>query len=259
MPRFGRTNDGLLGPRDFCLREAPSRRRTNRPLKPGRVGRRSVESMQAYALWVVPPPVCVELSPRGTSIRVQARAQADAAMERYSRGDDSAFALVYDALAPRLYPFLLRQTRDRGGAEDLLQQTMLHIHRARDRFIPGAEVTPWAFAIARRLLVDGLRRGRRELLTDDGEPSAHASGEPGAEDLVHARELAERVEGALAKLPQSQRVAFELIKQEGLTVAEAAQVLGTTVAAVKLRAHRAYEALRVALGDVLARLEEKKS
>jgi RNA polymerase sigma-70 factor (ECF subfamily) len=179
-------------------------------------------------------------------------------MERYSRGDDSAFALVYDALAPRLYPFLLRQTRDRGCAEDLLQQTMLHIHRARDRFIPGAEVTPWAFAIARRLVVDGVRRGRRELLSADGEPSGRASEAPGAEEWVHARELADRVQGALSKLPRSQRVAFELIKQEGLTVAEAAQVLGTTVAAVKLRAHRAYEALRTTLGDVLARVGGKE-
>src|SRR6202044_212579 len=92
-----------------------------------------------------------------------------AAMERYSKGDDAAFAVVYDAIAPRLYRFLLRQTRDPGRAEDLLQQTMLHIHRARDRFIPGAEVTPWAFAIARRLVVDGVRRGRREVLADDGQ------------------------------------------------------------------------------------------
>ena len=53
----------------------------------------------------------------------------------------------------------------------------------------------------------------------------------------------------LEKLPENQRVAFELIKQEGLSVAEAAQTLGTTVAAVKLRAHRAYEALRAALAD----------
>jgi RNA polymerase sigma-70 factor (ECF subfamily) len=53
------------------------------------------------------------------------------------------------------------------------------------------------------------------------------------------RELAAQIERVLARLPQSQRVAFELIKNEGLSVAEAAQVLGTTVAAVKLRAHRA--------------------
>ncbi len=161
-------------------------------------------------------------------------------------------------LAPRLYGYLLRQTHEPSRAEDLLQQTMLHIHKARDRFIPGAEVTPWAFAIARRLVVDGARRGRREVLADDGEPDAGASSAPAADDLVQAQEIAARVERALAKLPQSQRAAFELIKQEGLSVSEAAQVLGTTVTAVKLRAHRAYEALRLALGDVAAVLEGSK-
>ncbi|MGH7293519.1 MAG: RNA polymerase sigma factor [Polyangiaceae bacterium] len=183
------------------------------------------------------------------------RPDADVAMERYSEGDDASFALVYDALAPRLYGYLLRQTRDRARAEDLLQQTMLHIHRARARFIPGAEVTPWAFAIARRLFVDGIRRGRRELLGDGTELDAGRDAGPGADEILQARELATRVEGILAKLPQSQRAAFELIRQEGLSMAEAAQVLGTTVAAVKLRAHRAYEALRAALGDVYGEVE----
>ena len=46
-------------------------------------------------------------------------------------------------------------------------------------------------------------------------------------------------------------MAFELVKQEGLSMAEAAAVLGTTVSAVKLRAHRAYEALRRVLGDAI--------
>jgi RNA polymerase sigma-70 factor, ECF subfamily len=196
---------------------------------------------------------------RGTRIHVQLRSDADVAMERYAAGDGEAFALVYDALAPRLYGYLVRQTHDRARAEDLVQQTMLHMHRARERFIPGAEVTPWAFAIARRLLVDGIRRGRREVLSDDGAPDPGVSDAPGADEVVQARELATRVEKALARLPQSQRVAFELIKQDGLSVAEAAQVLGTTVAAVKLRAHRAYEALRAALGDAVAGLERGNS
>jgi RNA polymerase sigma-70 factor (ECF subfamily) len=132
---------------------------------------------------------------------------------------------------------------------------MLHIHRARDRFIPGAEVTAWAFAIARRLLVDSVRRGRREVLGEDGAPDERPSEEAAADEVVQAHELASRVQMVLARLPQSQRAAFELLKHEGLSVAEAAQVLGTTVAAVKLRAHRAYEALRSALGDVVAGLE----
>jgi RNA polymerase sigma-70 factor (ECF subfamily) len=192
---------------------------------------------------------------RDTSHAVTARSEADVAMERYAAGDDTAFAAVYDAIAPRLYGYLVRQTREAARAEDLLQQTMLHIHRARDRFIPGAEVTPWAFAIARRLLVDSVRRSRREVVTNSSDPDAGPSPEPIAEQVVQARELAARIERALAELPSSQRIAFELIKKEGLSVSEAAQVLGTTVAAVKLRAHRAYEALRGVLGESAAGLE----
>jgi RNA polymerase sigma-70 factor (ECF subfamily) len=199
--------------------------------------------------------VGARVSYHGTSLSVTPRSDADAAMERYAAGDDAAFAAVYDAIAPRLYGYLVRQTRDHARAEDLLQQTMLQIHRARGRFIPGAEVTPWAFAIARRLLLDGVRRGRREVATSAADPDEGASPDPQAEQVVQAIELAAHVERVLAGIPASQRAAFELIKTEGLTVAEAAQVLGTTVAAVKLRAHRAYEALRTALGEVGPGLE----
>ena len=122
-------------------------------------------------------------------------------MERYAAGDEAAFALVYDSLAPRLYGYLLRQTHDRARAEDLLQQTMLHIHKARDRFIPGAEVMPWAFAIARRLVVDGVRRGRREVLAEDGEVDPGASADPAADEVVQARRAREAVDLVLAKLP----------------------------------------------------------
>lgn len=205
-----------------------------------------------YLAWGEPAPV------HGRSLGVP-RSEADIAMERYAAGDDAAFASVYDGVAPRLYGFLLRQTRDRARAEDVLQQTLLQIHRARDRFLPGAEVMPWAFAIARRLLVDSLRRGKREVLSDDGELDPGRDRGPGADEVAQARELAVRIERVLAQLPQSQRAAFELIKNEGLSVAEAAQVLGTTVAAVKLRAHRAYEALRAALGDVMGGLEGGES
>lgn len=214
-----------------------------------------LDSMEAQAHGVTFAALRALPPARGTSVLVAKRSDADAAMDRYAAGDDAAFAQVYDALAARLYGYLVRQTREVARAEDLLQQTMLQIHRARSSFIPGAEVTPWAFAIARRLLVDSVRRGRREALGAEGEPDPGASPEPLADEWVAAKDLARRVESVLAKLPQSQRQAFELIKNEGLSVAEAAQVLGTTVAAVKLRAHRAYEALRGALGDAIGGFE----
>jgi RNA polymerase sigma-70 factor (ECF subfamily) len=70
-----------------------------------------------------------------------------------------------------------------------------------------------------------------------------------ADDLLHSKRVAREVERELARLPEAQRVAFELVKKDGLSMKEAAQVLGTTVTAIKLRAHRAYVALRAALGD----------
>lgn len=187
----------------------------------------------------------------GVSDRRDQTEALDRAMDRYAGGDDAAFTEVYDQLSPRLYAFLLRQTRDRAAAEDVVQQTMLRIHRARGRFIAGAEVVPWAFAIARRILIDQHRRGGREVLApsdDDGAELAVAV-DARADDVAVAKEVASRLAAELQNLPENQRVAFQLIKQDGLSVAEAAQVLGTTVAAVKLRAHRAYEALRGALAE----------
>jgi RNA polymerase sigma-70 factor (ECF subfamily) len=177
------------------------------------------------------------------------RALANAAMERYAAGDDTAFSELYDALAPRLHAFLARQSRDPSRADDLLQQTMLQIHCARGRFLRGAEVMPWAFAIARRLLIDSFRRRKHEVASDS-DPAAEATA-PAAptDERLHSLRLAREVERELARLPEAQRIAFELVKKDGLSMKEAAQVLGTTVTAIKLRAHRAYVALRAALGD----------
>ncbi len=178
----------------------------------------------------------------------RSRAEADLAMDRYAAGDDEAFAVVYDALAPRLHAYLLRHTRNSADAADLLQQTMLHIHRGRGVFISGAEVAPWAFAIARRLL-SRTRRRVPILRADEELLDGRASDAPRADDLVHAQELAARVDHALSELPTSQRQAFELTKKHGLSLVQAAQVLGTTVCAVKLRIHRAYGAIRATLAE----------
>ena len=179
------------------------------------------------------------------------RSSADLAMQRYAAGDDCAFAELYDLLGPRLYGFLLRQLGDRARAEDLVQQTFLQVHRARGRFTRGAEVLPWAFAIARRLMIDALRRGEKELVAKDNAGSAlwrTAATADQADELLEAKELAARVHAELARLPENQRLAFVLVRQEGLSLAHAAQVLGTTIMGVKLRLHRASEALRASLG-----------
>jgi RNA polymerase sigma-70 factor (ECF subfamily) len=174
---------------------------------------------------------------------------ANLAMERYAHGDESAFANVYDAVAPRVHAYLIRQTRDRVMADDLLQQTLLQIHRKRGTYVAGLPVLPWAFAIARRLYIDECRRRKSDALwsaRDVGEDDRLAWALP--DDEFAARETARLVEAELARMPCNQRAAFELLKVDGLSHQEAAQALGTTVSAVKLRAFRAYSAIRAVLG-----------
>ena len=174
----------------------------------------------------------------------------DEAMHRYATGDAEAFDVVYDFLAPRLTSYLRRRMRDVGRVPDLVQQTFLNIHRARRTFVAGAPVLPWAFAIARRQLIDAYRSAEREAASPaDGFEPIDPNAALGGEELLAAKEAARRVERALAALTQPQRDAYELVKSDGLSLAQAAARLGTTVMGVKLRTHRAYVALRLALAE----------
>ena len=111
--------------------------------------------------------------------------------ERYASGDIAAFGDLYDGLAPRLYGYLLRQTKDFSRAEDLVQQTMLQIHCARGQFVRGAAVVPWAFAISRRLVIDETRREaarRQQAPAAEAVADAEPSSLP-ADELAHAAQL----------------------------------------------------------------------
>jgi RNA polymerase sigma-70 factor (ECF subfamily) len=175
---------------------------------------------------------------------------ADAAMDRYATGEDDAFPVLYDVLAPRIYQYLLRSTQDKARAEDILQQTFFNMHCARGRFIQGASVAAWAFTIAGRLHKDELRRAARRPDTPRDTATMNASTPELRPDRLLEAQLAESaMHDTLAQLPRSQRLAFELVKCNGLSFAEVADILGTTVPAIKALTHRAYCALRTTLQD----------
>lgn len=162
-------------------------------------------------------------------------------MERYVDGSAPAFDALYRRLAPKLYAYLLRLTQDRARAEDLLQVTFTKVHRARSSYIRGAPLLPWVLAIARRSFFDERRaaKSRTEDLSNDGTLP-----EPAPSDEPVPPELSVALERALASLPEAYREAITLTKITGLSVAEAAEVLGATRTAVKLRVHRGYNLLR---------------
>lgn len=180
----------------------------------------------------------------------------DALMDRYARGDDAAFTELFRRGAPRVRGFLLRMCLDAGQADDLTQETFLRVHVARGRFEPGAAAIPWLLAVARNAFLDAARHARvrrnavaTKVAGQGPEPEAPASGR--GDSALVAREMLGIVQATLDKMSVTLREAFVLIRFEGLSVAEAAQVLGASEAAVKVRAFRAYELLREALGPEL--------
>lgn len=179
---------------------------------------------------------------------------ADHAMSDYARGDDKAFAIVYDAVAPRLEGYLRRHLRDRSLVEDIIQQTFLQMHDKRGSFAVGSQVLPWAFSIARNFMIDTLRKSKRESTADLGNDRSPVeallvSAVENAEQVVLAREASQRMISVFNGLTDHQRAAFELTEGDGMSQAEAAQVLGTTVTGVKMCRHKVYQKLRAVLHD----------
>jgi RNA polymerase sigma-70 factor (ECF subfamily) len=185
-------------------------------------------------------------------------AQEHELMERYCDGDAAAFQELYRLVAPRILSYFLRMARERALAEDLLQMTFLKIHKARSAYVRGAEPMPWIYAIAHRTFLDEARKRQRARVTlspgGDDVPeqaaridglAADAQDEPQKDSERYQAALA-----ALAQLPEKQREAVVLTKLDGKSIAEAAAITGTTPGAMKVRAHRGYEALRKALAAI---------
>jgi len=182
-------------------------------------------------------------------------ADAQELMIRYCDGDASAFRALYALVAPRLLGYLMKMARERAVAEDLLQLTFLKLHRARAAYVRGADPLPWIYSIAHRTFLDEARRKKRAVVrVGEGEelPEQQADLRGETEDRRDEPrvdpELVRAALDALAELPQQQREAVVLTKLDGKSVAEAAEIAGTTTGAMKVRAHRGYEALRRILG-----------
>ncbi len=167
----------------------------------------------------------------------------DELMARVRTGDTAAFAELYERHAAAVLTFLVRLTGDRRLGEDLLQETFIRVFRSRGSYEPTGRFRAFLFTIARRLVIDWRRR---HDLARTGDPDSleRLEAPERAEDRAEARDLAERVEAAIRRLPAGLREILLLSRYAGLTAEEIARVTGTTPGAVRVGLHRALRRLR---------------
>jgi len=156
-------------------------------------------------------------------------------------GDGSAYRTFLTEIAARLRAYFRRRLRGLPEeVEDLVQETLLAIHNQRQTYDAGLPLTAWVHAIAKYKLIDLLRRrSGRDTLTDPLDES-HALL---VESDTEAADAHRDVHRLLDLLPEHHRLPIVRTKLEGLSVAEAARVIGMSESAVKVGVHRGLKAL----------------
>jgi RNA polymerase sigma-70 factor, ECF subfamily len=176
-------------------------------------------------------------------------------MHRVRAGDEEAFRLLIERHQRAVINIIYRSIGDAWEAEDLAQRVFLQVFRSAQRYQATAKFTTWLFTITHNTILNEHRRRARhraeslDAIThpDRPEEMAHDLPDPRAEDPSRAaaeRELQERIQEAIQKLPDVQRTAVLLCRFEGLAYEEIAIVLGCSVSAVKSLLHRARETLK---------------
>jgi RNA polymerase sigma-70 factor (ECF subfamily) len=166
------------------------------------------------------------------------------------RGDEKAFARLYDATSSRVFGLAVRVVRDPAQAEEVAQEAFLEIWRTSGRFDP-AKGSPlgWLLTIVHRKAVDRVRSAEASTRRDttyhrQNQAVDHDSTAEAAAASLEAR----RVRGALASLTQVQREALELAYFGGYTHTEVATMLDLPVGTAKTRIRDGLIRLRDTMG-----------
>ncbi|GBD36660.1 ECF RNA polymerase sigma factor SigW [bacterium HR36] len=177
-------------------------------------------------------------------------------MAQLQKGCKEALGELLRRYERELYSYLRRFTGDATLAEDIFQNTFLHVLERAEQYQPGRPVRPWLYAIATNLAIDALRRGARrqaaslERTADFGRYEGTGSllqslRGPGKEPLesLEEKERARLVQEALLQLPEPMRAVVLLAYFRGLKYREIAEILGIPVGTVKSRLHVALRRL----------------
>jgi RNA polymerase sigma-70 factor (ECF subfamily) len=178
-------------------------------------------------------------------------------VERWQAGDLDAFSALVRRHQQRVFRLLVRMLGNREEAEDVAQETFLNLHRHGRRFRRESRFSTFLYRVAANAALNrrrslGRERSRMEALaTRQAAGDDLPSGPRGPDDQAMKGELRRRIEDALQTLPERLRLPLVLFDIEGLPYAEISSVAGIPEGTVKSRIHRARQALRHELSELV--------
>ncbi len=184
-----------------------------------------------------------------------------ALMLRVKEGDMAAFTELVEKYKQPVMNLIYRTIHDATEAEDLAQNVFVQVFKSAPRYKSTAKFSTWLFTIARNLCLNEIRRRTRHPAESLDTPHPEQEDQPlhqfedkkttSPPESMLQGELARKIEEALADLPENQRSAVLLCRQEDLSYEEIAEILGCTVSATKSLIHRGREALKERLKTYL--------
>src|SRR5215831_18169015 len=177
------------------------------------------------------------------------------------QGDTEAFALLVDKYKQPVLSLVYRMIRDAIEAEDLAQNVFLQVYKSAARYEVASKFSTWLFTIARNLCLNEIRRRSRHPAESIDATYPDQPDQPTQQfedkktflpsDSLMKGELEEKIDQAVGDLPENQRLAIILCRQDELSYEEIAEVLGCSLSATKSLIHRAREALKEKLKPYL--------
>jgi RNA polymerase sigma-70 factor, ECF subfamily len=164
---------------------------------------------------------------------------------------DAAARGAWRELQEKLRPFILRRISSPSDADDVLQDVFVRMQRGLPELKDSERFGPWVYQVARSAIVDHHRNQAKRGNTLGAECLDELSADLGTENAV-AEELASYMVRFVADLPSPYREALTLTELKGLSHKEAAEVVGTSLSAMKSRVQRGRVSLRKALEECCA-------
>ncbi len=174
-----------------------------------------------------------------------------ALIRRVARGQHDALAELIRRHQQRLFHLAFRLLKDRMEAEDALQEVFVKVYEHAGRFEPRSTVAAWLNRITANHCLNRLRQQRPADSLDQEEAPAVAHGGPTPLEALEEQDLAGRLEGLLAALPENQRRALVLKRFGGLSYQEIGEEMGLSPQAVDGLLKRARKTLKDAVKDYL--------